>query len=628
MTQIYFGQERIEQAGVQENTNLIVEITTSSQPNIGVDESYVLKVTENKINLKANTTMGALKGFQTLNQIVKVDSNGYFIPVLEINDAPRFKWRGMMVDVARHFLPIELLRKNIDAMAMVKLNVLHLHLSDDEGFRVESKLFPKLHENGSYGNYYTQSQLKELVKYASDRGILIVPEFDLPGHTRSWFAAYPELASAPGPYKPGPRFIFDENASRQELGEAVKSAPTPTIDPSREEVYTFLDQLFGEMVTIFTAPYFHIGADENNGAAWRNNPDIVRFMKRNKLADTHELHSYFVNRLYEIVKKHGRTMIAWQEAFSKSLPKDVMVQAWIPEGAPMEAVPPKEIAESGNSVLISTGFYLDLFLPSHVHYSNPEYLSDVHDNVLGGEAALWSELVDVNSFENRAWPRAAAIAERLWSPVSITDINNMYNRLYALSDDLEANGMDHRLNTRRWLGQLANGTDISAPAVVLETLAPFQGYRRLATIMMMPASLKYETVPLVNLADIVSVDSEMEWKLRTQIQKFLDGDINVKFMLEEQFNEWKDAALKTKEQIKGAPNLKMLETYADRLIRASEIGLLAISASMDDSEKKSSLEELGTMKVRTDAVEIRILDEIEALLSGELKELTTVNKMY
>ncbi len=628
-TLVYFNQERVELNKVIGNSILTIQVASKATPWVGIDESYKLSVTTNNIFLKSNTTIGALRGFETLLQMVSADKEGYFIPTAEIVDKPRFKWRGMLIDVSRHFLPIDILKKNIDAMTAVKLNVLHLHLTDDDGFRVESKLYPKLHQLGSNGRYYTQSELVDLVKYASDRGIIIVPEFDLPGHSRSWFAGYPELASAPGPYKPGPRFTFDPDAPRSQLAEAVTSAPTPTIDPTREEVYQFLSNFFGEMTNIFPGPYFHIGADENNGVAWKNNPQIVKFMDDHDMKDTHELQSYFVSRIYEIFKKHDRTMIAYQEAYSENLPKDVIFQAWIAPEGPMKAVSPVEIAEKGNTTLINTGFYLDLFLPSHVHYLNSEIPDNPGKNVWGGEAALWSELVDEYSFEARAWPRAASVAERLWSPSNITDIEDMYRRLYILSDELEAIGLNHRLNARRWLSILANGTSIDAPSMVCEILAPFKGYMRLAISMMQTANFKYETVPLVNLPDFVEVDSEVEWKFRNQVGLYLkDRNPNVKKEIENQLKKWKEASLNVLEQIAVAPNLKILETYSERIIKATEIGLQALEGTLQEAQKEEATKQLRAMKLRTDVVEIRILDEIEALVNGKLEELSTTNQMY
>ncbi len=618
-TLVTFQQERIVPNELGENAKLSITVKSKAVPSIGIDESYQIDINEKQISLNANTSIGALRGLETLLQLVSADEAGYYLPNLQINDTPRFKWRGMMVDVARHFLPVSILKKQIDAMAIVKLNVLHVHLSDDDGFRVESKLFPKLHELGSNGRYFTQTELKDLVKYASDRGIIIVPEFDVPGHTRSWLAGYPEFASQPGPYKPGPRFQFDANAKQVDLMKAVMSGPTPTIDPTREEVYKFFDKFFGEMAPIFPSPYLHIGADENNGAAWNTNPKIAQFMKDKGMKDTHELQSYFVKRLYDLVKKNNRTTITWQEGYSEQLPKDIIVQAWIAPGGYMKATPPLEIAQKGNQVLISTGSYLDLFMPSHIHYINQNIPSDIDKNVLGGEAALWSELVDENSFETRAWPRAASIAERLWSPSTVYNVDDMYRRLYVLSDRLEEAGLNHRLNIKRMLSELANGTDLDAPLTVLETISPYKGYRRLAGTMMQPLSTKYETKPLVDLPDFAEVDSEFEWSFRNQIASYLKGDNpDARKQIETTLLRWKAAADRLSQQVRIAPNLKSLNAFSERIITATDIGLQALDKPFDETKKTEVIKQLRSMKAQTDVAEIRILDEIEALVNGKL----------
>jgi len=181
------------------------------------------------------------------------------VPAVTIKDQPRFPWRGLLIDVSRHFIPLDVLKRNVDGMVAVKLNVLHLHLSDDQGFRVESKRFPKLHEMGSDGMYYTQGELRDFVAYAHDRGIRVLPEFDTPGHSRSWFVGYPELASNPGPYKVDPE------------------GPDSVTDPTQEGTYKFLDKFVDEMAKVFPDAYFHIGGDEVDGKHWDANPKIQAF---------------------------------------------------------------------------------------------------------------------------------------------------------------------------------------------------------------------------------------------------------------------------------------------------------------------------------------------------------------
>src|SRR5689334_8861675 len=224
-------------------------------PTLGEDESYRLDVTADGARLSASTPTGALRGMETFAQLVTPGTEGFEVPAVHIEDRPRFPWRGLMLDVSRHWMPLAVVERNLDAMAAVKLNVFHWHLSDDQGIRIESKRFPKLQEMGSDGHFYTQDQARYIIEYARERGIRVVPEFDTPGHTQSWFPGYPELASTPGKYTIGRTWgIY-----------------YPVMDPTREETYQFLDGFIGEMAALFPDPYFHIGGDEVNPKEWKEN---------------------------------------------------------------------------------------------------------------------------------------------------------------------------------------------------------------------------------------------------------------------------------------------------------------------------------------------------------------------
>ena len=237
---------------------------TVGWPTLEEDESYQLDVSADGARLQAVTADGVIHGLETFLQLIQPGPDGFYVPAVHIEDRPRFAWRGLMIDASRHFIPVEVIKRNLDAMAAVKLNVFHWHLSDDQGFRAESRLFPKLQQLGSDGLFYTQEQMREVVDYASDRGIRVIPEFDIPGHTLSWFPGYPELAAASGPFEIGRRFgVFD-----------------PVLDPSREEVYTFLDAFIGEMAALFPDPFFHIGGDEVNGKAWKQSEAVQAFAKQ------------------------------------------------------------------------------------------------------------------------------------------------------------------------------------------------------------------------------------------------------------------------------------------------------------------------------------------------------------
>src|SRR3984885_12948964 len=219
------------------------------------DESYSLTVTPQLITLRAATVVGAFHGMETLLQLVQLTENAATIPVASIEDTPRFQWRGLMIDVTRHFEPVNQIERTLDGMAMVKLNVFHWHLSDDQGFRAESKRFPKLTGMGSGGQFYTQDEMRDVVAYARARGIRVVPEFDMPGHSASWLIGYPEFGSSAAPTELPVVFGIHDDS----------------LDPTQESTYKFLDAFIGEMSDIFPDPFFHIGGDENTGKAGGGN---------------------------------------------------------------------------------------------------------------------------------------------------------------------------------------------------------------------------------------------------------------------------------------------------------------------------------------------------------------------
>src|SRR5581483_6817631 len=200
-----------------------IEHASKEVQELGEDESYKLQMSSAGADLSAPTTLGVMRGLQTFLQLVEVTPQGFAVPAVSIEDKPRFAWRGLLIDVGRHFMPVEVIKRNLDGMAAVKMNVFHWHISDYQGFRVESKKFPKLQEMGSDGLYYTQAEIRDVIAYARDRGIRVIPEFDMPGHSTSWFVGYPDLASSPGPYSIETKWgVFD-----------------PAMDPTRESTYKF-----------------------------------------------------------------------------------------------------------------------------------------------------------------------------------------------------------------------------------------------------------------------------------------------------------------------------------------------------------------------------------------------------
>ena len=374
---------------------------------LGEDEAYTLEVTPSGGELSAPTTLGVMRGLQTFLQLIQTTPQGFAVPTVVIEDGPRFPWRGLMIDSGRHFIPVEVIKRNLDAMAAVKMNVLHWHLSENQGFRIESKKFPKLQGMGSDGLFYTQDQVREVIAYAHDRGIRVVPEFDMPGHSTAWFVGYPDLASGPGPFSVERKWgVFD-----------------PAMDPTRESTYKVLDAFIGEMAGLFPDQFFHIGGDEVNGKQWDANPKIRQFMRVHKLKDNAALQAYFNSRVQKIVAKHGKTVEGWDEILRPNLPKSIVIQSWRGQKSLADA------AQQGYRGLLSFGYYLDLMNSAASHYvvdpmsGAAASLSEADQKkILGGEACMWAEYVSAENVDSRIWPRAAAIAERLWSPQSVTDV--------------------------------------------------------------------------------------------------------------------------------------------------------------------------------------------------------------
>jgi hexosaminidase len=452
------------------------------------DESYRLVVSSKQIDLTAPNPLGVMHGLQTLLQLVQSGPDGWFVPAVHIEDSPRFPWRGLMIDVSRHFMPIGVLERNIDGMAAVKLNVLHLHLSDDEGFRVESRRCPKLTQLASGGLFYTQTQIRDLIRYARDRGIRVVPEFDVPGHAVSWLTAYPELASAPGPITLV-RSHFDKTR--------------PPFDPTQEATYKLLSTVFTEMAALFPDAYFHIGGDEVDGKYWNKNPRIQAWMQAHNLKDNHALQAYFNQRIQIIIKKQKKHMEGWDEILSPNLPKDTLIQSW--RGAASLA----EAAKMGYPTLLSAGFYLDLMYPASMHYGieplsgdSKSLTPEQQKRIIGGEAAEWSEYVTEENIDNRIWPRLGAIAERLWSPPSVTSLDSMYSRLAVLNQSLDWLELRHRTNSRRMLERISGDTPPDLFNVLAGAVEPVKEYNREKT-------QEYDVdVPLNRLVDAVSPESD------------------------------------------------------------------------------------------------------------------------
>ena len=626
-TGLYFRQQQITASDKRSDAPLQINVSKKAEPEVGADESYTLIVSEEGIKISSLNTLGALHGIETLQQLLQRDSTGYYFPLVDIHDSPRFPWRGIMIDVARHFLPMDVMLRNIDAMAAVKMNVLHLHLSDDEGFRVESKVYPLLQEKGSNGQYFTQSQIKEMIGYARARGIVVYPEFDLPGHSRSWFAGYPELASAPGPFVPGPRFDIDPEKDTKISIAAVMASPSPTIDPTKESTYTFLDKLFKEMIALFPSPYFHIGADENNGAAWKNNPAIVEFMKQKKMAEPSALQAYFVSRCYTLVKKYGKTMVGWEELNSPELPKDVIVHKWLEEGGGMMKShgSPAQIAAKGNRVIISTGFYLDRFLPAYIHYLNENFPSENNSNYMGGEAAQWTEIADRNNAELRIWPRAAAIAERLWSPASVKDVDDMYRRLFNINKLLDEQGIQQVSQYETGIRTLCDRSDLATVRSITDLLTPVKGYKKLFSRFSKSAVHMMPTSPIKQISDVIPVESETRYEFRMNVKDYLETKNPLSEQrIRTQLARWQEVSELYTSVSQGNARLSEVNSHAEDLNVLSTMGLSILEniksgTPYREEDLKKVQDAIDKAKKNTSGdVELAMIPEIESLLKKKL----------
>ncbi|MCL5289055.1 MAG: family 20 glycosylhydrolase [Acidobacteria bacterium] len=525
---------------------------------IAENESYSLRVAAQQATLKAATVVGALRGLETFLQLVERDASGAFLPLADIADQPRFPWRGLLIDVCRHWQPVEVIKRNLDAMAAVKLNVFHWHLSADQGFRIESRRFPKLHEFGSDGLYYTQEQVRDVVAYARDRGIRVVPEFDMPGHSTSWFVGDARYATAPGPYAIIREFgVFDA-----------------TFDPTREEVYRFLDKFIGEMKSLFPDAYWHIGGDEVKSKQWDSSPAIAAFKKRRGLKDNEALQAWFNQRLSRILQKHNKRMVGWDEIFHSDLPKDTVVQSWRGQKSLGEG------AKQGFHGILSAGYYLDAMQTSAFHYAvDPLPASSDLDpaaagRILGGEVCMWGELITPENIDSRIWPRSAAIAERLWSPRSVADVSDMYRRLGRVSLQLEEVGLRHLSGPDAMLRRLAGTSDIEPLRELLRLVEPLSlGQRQ-------RARRATQLTPLTTLGDIASPDAPARRDFSALVGAFLldsSRDPGKRQALSREFQRWRELAAEIARLAASSPQLQDAAGVAATLTELAATGEEAVS---------------------------------------------------
>lgn len=445
--------------------NIIITLNKKNDESLG-DEGYKLNVDESNISISANKPAGLLYGVQTLLQLLppQIESNelvedvDWIVPTVEITDYPRMGWRGLMLDVSRHFFTVDEVKQFIDNMVKYKYNILHWHLTDDEGWRIEIKSLPKLTEIGAwrvekigtfnyfsdplpdepknYGGFYTHEDIREVVKYAAERFIDVMPEIDVPGHSLAAIASYPELSCTPGA----------ENYNVR-AGEPIMDwsthPPTGLIDdtmcPANEYVYEFMDKVMTEVAQLFPFEYIHTGGDEAPHNFWEKSPQVQELMKKEGLKSMYEVQSYFGKRLEKIVQSKGKKMMGWDEILEGGITPTTSLMSWRGIEYGIEA------SNSGHFVVMTPMqyVYIDL-MQGDASTEPPVYtslrLNQVYkfdpvpeganaDFILGGQANLWTEQVyNIRQAEYMVWPRGFAVAESLWSPKANKDWTRFINK--------------------------------------------------------------------------------------------------------------------------------------------------------------------------------------------------------
>jgi len=441
-------------------------LNQTNDPMIG-DEGYVLSVKKNQITIRANKPAGLFYGAQTLIQLfpaeiesaAKAENVAWKIPAVKIGDYPRVGWRGLMLDVARHFFTVDEIKQYIDVMARYKYNLLHLHLADDEGWRIEIKSLPKLTEVGAwrvdktgnfgtfsatlpnepktYGGFYTQEDIREIVKYAAERFVDIMPEIDVPGHSLAAIVSYPELSCTEGADK------YPVHAGEPFMDWSHGAPPIAFMDntlcPANEKVYEFMDKVMTEVAQLFPFSYIHVGGDEAPHNFWQKSPQVQELMKREGLTTIPQVQSYFEKRLEKIVQSKGKKMMGWDEIMEGGITPTTALMSWRGTKYGIEA------SQSGHYVVMSPTTYAYIDYMQGDPSTEPPVYSSLRLNksyefdpvppeadarfILGGQANLWTEQVyNIRQAEYMTWPRGFAIAESLWSPKEKKNWTNFVQR--------------------------------------------------------------------------------------------------------------------------------------------------------------------------------------------------------
>ncbi len=449
-------------------------------------EGYELKVNPSGITITASTDQGVFYAFQTLRQIMRMDAladakgvgRNWEIPAVEIRDYPQFAYRGLHLDVCRHFMPLDFIKKYIDLLAYYKMNRFHWHLTDDQGWRIEIKKYPKLQEIAAWrdetlighyretpdrydgtrhGGYYTQEEIRDVVAYASTRGVTIIPEIEMPGHALAALSAYPELGCTRGPFKAATTWgVFDD------------------VMCPNEETFTFLQNVLDEVMELFPSKYIHIGGDECPKTRWKESAFCQELMESEGLKDEHELQSYFIQRIEKYVNSKGRSIIGWDEILEGGLAPNATVMSWRGVSGGIEA------AKAGHDVIMTPGThcYFDhyqadpAFEPvaigglttlEKVYSFNPvpsKLTGKEAKHILGAQANLWTEYIDSPAKgEYMAYPRAIALAEALWTPTARKDWTGFVKRLDQHLERLDGLKVNYAKRLKVPVALITSGTE-------------------------------------------------------------------------------------------------------------------------------------------------------------------------
>lgn len=506
-----------------------------------------------------------------------------------------------MIDCGRHFEPVEVLKRTLDGMAAVKLNVFHWHLTEDQGFRMQSRRFPALTDKGSDGLFYTQEEARQVVEYARDRGIRVVPEFEMPGHSTAWLVAYPELSSGAPPA-----------GIRREFGIGDYA-----LDPTREETYTFVASFLAEMAEIFPDQYVHIGGDETPAPDWKSSPRIRAFMQAHDLKDSEALQAYFNQRVLKILSGLNKRMIGWDEILNPALPKNVVIQSWRGEASLIRG------AKQGYQGVLSAPYYLDAMRTAGVHYladplpSAADLTAEQRKLILGGEVCMWAEQLNERTLDSRVWPRTAAIAERFWSPEQVKDVDDMYRRLDPVSVHLESLGLRHLSSEDAGLRDLAGTESIDELRIfasVLEPVSFSDRYKQQKTS---------QTTVLDRFVDAVRPDAPSGREFAKLVGAFLqnprDRDHRDELLI--RFNKLLAAVPAVQQRMAYSPRLRDVEMRAEQLsalaTAATEaVGYLSEGTKAPAGWKSSKATLIKNAKDPGGIVRFTILDSLSELFNA------------